>query len=260
METISYFFIILIGLELGSFANVCIYRWPRNASILRPHRSHCPWCNAQIVWFDNIPVISYLFLRGKCRHCKCTISVRYPIIELIVPTLWLSFVLPFPFILKNPVFLTLLGTATLMIVITTLTDIDWKIIPDEATFSLAVIGIALSAWNPLLGEEPSFRLLMSAAGLLTGGGVLFLISIFGRLIFKREAMGGGGVKLLAALGTILGYKGILLTFFIGSIVGGLVVLPLLLLGRIKRHSYLPFGPFLNIGAIITLFSLLKKLS
>jgi leader peptidase (prepilin peptidase)/N-methyltransferase len=104
------------------------------------------------------------------------------------------------------------------------------------------------------------RLLQSALGALAGGGMLFFVSVAGRFLFRREAMGGGDIKMLAAFGTVLGYEGVAITFFVASIVGGMVAAPLLITGRMKRHSYLPFGPFLNLGCFVALFYLLKKIS
>jgi leader peptidase (prepilin peptidase)/N-methyltransferase len=262
MAPIIFLFIALIGLELGSFANVCIYRWPRNASILRPRRSHCVWCKQLIRWHDNIPVLSYVLLKGRCRNCHGIISPRYPLVELLIPVLFVSVAFYFQGVFSTrPVFLALLFYTLLMLVITTFTDLDWKIIPDEATYSLMVVGLALSAWNPFLtADGPAGRLLQSLIGALAGGLLLFLVSVLGRFLFKREAMGGGDVKLLAALGTVLGYEGVVITFFVSSIVGGLIAAPLLLTGRMKRHSYLPYGPFLNIAALVAMIFLLKKIS
>ncbi len=262
MEPLTLFFITLLGLEFGSFANVCIYRWPRNSSILHPRRSHCTWCRKEIAWHDNIPVLSFLFLKGRCRHCTGVISLRYPLVELLMPFLWLAVIIPFQSFFAGQKLFTLLICYTLFIVIvTTFADLDWKIIPNEATYSLAVAALALSPFNPLLGGETGAgRLLQGLYGGLTGAGLLLLVSFVGRYLFKREAMGGGDIKLLGALGIVLGVEGVLTSFFIASIVGGLFVTPLLLIGKLKRHSYLPFGPFLNIGALGVLFFLLKKIA
>lgn len=262
MTPFVIFLIVILGLEVGSFANVCIFRWPLDSSIMSPRRSQCVSCKRQIAWFDNIPVISYLLLKGQCRHCQEHISARYPIVELLVPALWLSVLLPFQNVLSgHPVFIGLLFYTLFVLVVTTFTDLDWKIIPDEATYSLAAVGLLLSPWNLcFFSEEPLGRLIQSLLGCLAGGGILFLVAVAGRFFFKKEAMGGGDIKLLAALGTVLGYEGVVVILTVGSIVGGLYAAPLLLIGRLKRQSYLPFGPFLNIGALTALFLLLKKIS
>jgi leader peptidase (prepilin peptidase)/N-methyltransferase len=212
-----------------------------------------------IVWYDNLPLISFLFLKGRCRSCHSPISIRYPIIEFLLAGLWLAAWLTLrPLFISNPFFLPTVFYLLLMIVITTATDLEWKIIPDQANYSLAIVGLLLSPWNPLLGDDALSRFGFSVVGMVAGGTILTLIAFAGRLIFGREAMGGGDIKLLAALGSILGWQGAVLSLFIGSLIGGAFAVVALMLRLIKKHHYLPFGPFLNAGALVGFIILLKK--
>lgn len=249
-------FLFLLGLEFGSFANVCIYRWPRQKSVSWPRRSHCPWCNRQIAWFDNIPVLSYLFLRGRCRGCRSAIGVRYPITELLMPLLWLLgvwIVLPEPSLHTVP-FLTALFGLLFVLVVTTQTDLAWKMIPDKASYALITLGVLTSYWNPFFKELPAINpiaLCVLEAALI--GGILFLFSYVGALLMGREILGMGDVKLLMGITTTLGLRNAMMALFIGSFLGGLVGTIAILTKRIKRRDYIPFGPWINLGAFISFF-------
>lgn len=250
--------IAILGLEFGSFANVCIYRWPRNGSVLWPRRSFCPWCQKTLRWYDNIPLLSFLFLKGRCRFCKSRISFRYPLIEVSVPLLWLAVYVVFQLNSIKPTFITLIAVFFLVfvIVVTTVTDLDWKIIPDHLTYSLALVGLLTSPWNPFFEPLPPFnKILMALVGLLAGGGMLWGIGFVGRFLLKKEVMGGGDIKLLAAFGSFFGWKGAILTLLSGSLIGSFVAIPLLATGMLRRNQYIPFGPFLNIGCLTVLFLL-----
>ncbi|MFN0116966.1 MAG: prepilin peptidase [Elusimicrobiota bacterium] len=242
----------IFGIEFGSFANVCIYRIPRNLSVVFPRRSFCPWCKKSIAWFDNIPILSFLFLHGRCRSCHGVISVKYPIVELLLGILWalFSFLGSFSFILP---FLVL----SLFLVIISFIDLELKIIPDSLSLSLIVLGLFFSVINPIFSGEIWLKFVHSIIGVLVGGGTILLIGELGKLIYGRDAMGGGDVKLCAALGAFLGWSGVVSAIIIASILGSLVVLIGFFLRRIKSKQLIPFGPFLSMGGLINLVVQLK---
>ncbi len=247
-----FLFIAILGLEFGSFANVCIYRWPRNLSIYRPVRSHCPWCFHQIAFWENIPLLSYFILRGACRHCRSRISIRYPLVEFTVALMWVA---GWELLRRSELpiqipFLITIGAFLFFLVVTTLTDLDWKIIPDEASYALILIGLITAYWNPLLSlQDRVFRIENSFFGACAGALPLWLIAIIGRKILGKEAMGGGDIKLLAGIGTILGWQAALMTIFLGSIIGCLAALVGLASRKLRRGQYIAFGPFLNAAAL-----------
>ncbi len=229
----------VFGAMLGSFLNVCVYRLPRDQSVIHP-RSRCPQCARPIAWYDNLPVASWLLLRGRCRHCGSRISVQYPVVELAVAAIWAASVWRhFP--LTDALSPAVLGTLLLGIL---LTDAQQMIIPDE--LSLGGLGLGLGFAVLPGGIAP----LQALIGALLGYGLLWVAGTVGRLLAGREAMGGGDLKMMAMVGSFLGWRGVVLTVFLGSLVGSLVFLPALL--RRERHREVPFGVFLAIGAAAAL--------
>lgn len=227
----------VVGLMVGSFLNVCIVRLPANQSVVRP-RSRCPRCGMSIAWYDNIPVLSWLLLRGKCRGCALPISPMYPGVELLTGAIWALMAWQHPLALealRGALFFTLLlGIA--------LTDAREYIIPDEFTWG----GLAIALLLSLAGGLPT--LLPALLGAVTGFGILWLIGFAGHLVLKEEAMGGGDVKMMAMVGAFVGWQGVLLTIFLGALLGTIIFLPISLLGRRKL---VPFGVFLSLGAAVT---------
>ena len=229
----------VIGAAIGSFLNVCILRWgaePKQ-SVVRPP-SRCPKCGSGLRWFDNVPIVSWLMLRARCRGCGEPISPMYPLIELATALVWAFMVWRFGFgldALRGAVFATILfGIA--------MTDARAYIIPDE--FSLG--GLALGILFALLaGRQALGTALLGAA---VGFGLLWLVAVAGEWIFKQEAMGGGDIKMMAMVGAFLGWQGTLLTVFLGALIGSLIFVPLSLMGH-KR--LVPFGIFLAVGAAAT---------
>jgi leader peptidase (prepilin peptidase)/N-methyltransferase len=229
----------VIGAAIGSFLNVCILRWgaePKQ-SVVRPP-SRCPKCGTGLRWFDNVPIISWLVLRARCRGCGEPISPMYPLVELATALVWAFMVWRFGFgldALRGAVFATILfGIA--------MTDARAYIIPDE--FSLG--GLALGILFALLaGRQALGTALLGAA---VGFGLLWLVAVAGEWIFKQEAMGGGDIKMMAMVGAFLGWQGTLLTVFLGALIGSLIFVPLSLMGH-KR--LVPFGIFLAVGAAAT---------
>ena len=233
---------IIFGAIVGSFLNVCIFRLPKEESIIWPG-SHCPHCENPIKFYDNIPLISYLLLRGKCRYCKGPISAQYPLVEGI--TALSSFIL---FMRFGPSlsYLIYFAFVAALIVITVI-DLNHQIIPD--VISLPGIGVGLLASLVL----PQFTFFDSLKGFLLGGGSLFLVATLYQWLFRREGMGGGDVKLLAMIGAFLGWKAVILTIFLGSLVGSITgIIVMVLKGKDFKYA-IPFGPFLSLGAVISLF-------
>ncbi len=232
-----YVLTFLVGAIIGSFLNVCIYRLPRNESLLLP-ASHCPRCRSPIPVYDNLPILSFLILRGRCRHCKATISWRYPLVELINALGYLYLFSLFGVSWIGIVY-ALLFSALLVV---TFIDLEHKIIPDTITLPGIVIGL-LAASTVL---PPGF--ISALAGLLLGGGLFYLVAVV-----SPGGMGGGDIKLIAMIGAFLGWQDVLLTILIGAFAGSLVGLFLILCKGKGRKYPVPFGPFLALGAVASLF-------
>ena len=225
-----------LGLCLGSFLNVCILRLPNEQSLLRPSSS-CPKCGRPIAWRDNVPVLSWLLLKGRCRACGAPISMQYPIIEAAVGLLWIGAVLGYGTTMQA-LAAALLGTILLGIAVT---DARHFLIPDEYTWGGLVLGLALS----LGGGAGGF--LEAVFGAAVGFALLFAVGQAGRWAFKEEAMGGGDIKMMAMVGSFVGWKGVLLTVLLSALLGSLVFLPL----SLKRKRLVPFGVFLAVGGAVT---------
>ncbi len=248
----------ILGLLVGSFLNVCIYRLPRTLSIVSPP-SACPSCNAPVRPWDNIPLVSYILLGGKCRKCREPISFRYPFVELLNGVLYWSVVTSFGPGWHVPLVCMLVSA----LVVITFIDLDFQIIPDSITLPGIVIGLLSASFllpDPFAVHRLAFTLqppapglsivgfMNSLAGLLLGGGLFYLIALL-----SRGGMGGGDIKMMAMVGAFLGWKAILLTTFIGSLSGSLVGIFLMVAKGKGRKSKIPFGPFLALGALATLF-------
>ena len=237
-ETFSFLF----GLCIGSFLNVCIYRLPASKSISHP-RSSCTNCNELIPFYDNIPVVSYLLLRGRCRFCSEPISLRYPIIELLTGLFALITFFKYGISLEALIYFVYI--AALLVI--TFIDIDHQIIPD--VISLPGIPIFFIASFGL----PQITYLDSLIGILAGGGSLFLVAWTYSMITKKEGMGGGDIKLLAMIGAVIGWQGVLFTIFVASAVGTISGMLVMLKSRKGMKLKIPFGPFLAIGGIAYIF-------
>jgi len=234
--------IFIFGLCIGSFLNVCIYRLPASKSIVHP-RSMCSNCGTLIAAYDNIPVLSYLWLKGRCRHCQIKISLRYQMVELLGGLFALGTFLKFGLTLEALIYY--LFFAALLIV--TFIDIDHRIIPNVITLPGIPICFAASFALPTITYREALL------GILIGGGSLFLVAWIYSLITKKEGMGGGDIKLLAMMGAIVGWQGVLFTIFLASLVGTLAGLAAMLQSRKGMKLAVPFGPFLSIGSITYIF-------
>jgi len=233
---------IVFGTFIGSFLNVCICRLPQGESIVTP-RSHCPHCQKMIGWYDNIPILSYLVLRGKCRGCRAPISLQYPLVEAVTGLFSLLLMLRFGPSLD---YLFYFAFVAALIVITVI-DLYHQIIPD--VISLPGIGVGLLG-SLLL---PDLVFLNSLIGMFLGGGSLFLVATGYQWLFKREGMGGGDVKLLAMIGAFLGWRAVILTILLSSLIGSVTgILIILLKGKDFKYA-IPYGPFLSLGAVFCLF-------
>jgi len=231
--------VFVFGLTIGSFLNVCIYRMPRGESIVSPG-SHCPDCNHPLGVWDLIPLISFIALGMKCRYCKKEISARYFFVELGTGVMFLAVFARFFIYENNPLaFVSYLVLCSALIVITFI-DLEHKIIPDKITYPGMIAGIFISIFTR------SF--LPSVLGLLIGGGILLFI-----VVVSRGGMGGGDVKLAAMLGAFLGWKLIFLNLFLAFLLGGIAAVILLIMKKKGRKDYIPFGPYLAIAGMITVF-------
>jgi len=241
-----------LGACLGSFLNVVICRLPKDESVVRP-RSRCPRCGISIAFYDNIPVLSWIFLRGRCRSCRGRISARYPAVELLMAGACLSLWLRWE---SGP---WVLAASLASAVLAAVAFIDWDtfLIPDELSLALCALGILASGVNPLLGQASwLWRAAASAGGAAFGFALCWGIAALGERLFKKEAMGGGDIKLLAAIGAWGGVLGVFDCVLIASFVGVLYGGALMVRKKIKRDEPIPFGPFLALGAAVNFFYLL----
>ncbi len=248
-----YFFLFLIGLALGSFFNVIIYRWSRGLSIVYPP-SHCPHCKKKLKWYHNIPLISYVFLKGRCAYCKEKISLRYPLVELITAILFLYAYLKADG-LDTFIFYSFY---TLILIPLSFIDLEIKEIPDSLSLSLIVAGWIFS----FLGINPLLNFKMSLISSFSGAGLLFLINEFYYQFSKREGMGMGDYKLMAGIGSFLGYRSFYTVLFLASVFGIIAFLLLILFRKKEKKHYgltyeLPFGPFLSLASLCYLYNWIR---
>ena len=242
METMTLAFVFAFGAIIGSFLNVCIARLPDGRSIVRPP-SHCPRCQARIAWYDNVPILSYLVLAGRCRTCRVRISAMYPAVEVLTGALALAL-----FLRLGPTlaFAGYFAFAAALVTITFI-DLDHQIIPDVISLPGIVVGLAFSLVSPLVTPRDA------ALGVLAGGGTLLAVAWLYKTFRGQEGMGGGDVKLLAMIGAFLGWQSIFVTLFVGSVIGSIIGVALMLYRRADTKLAIPFGPFLAGGALVYLF-------
>jgi len=250
---------LLFGLLIGSFLNVCIHRWPRGRSVVRP-RSHCVRCRKLIAWHDNIPVLSYVLLRGRCRHCGKKISARYPTVEVLNGLLWGLFVWKLGWGVEAAKMCVFSSMALALV----FTDLEKRILPDEFTLGGTLVGLAFAPFTPIHDESsmgllwaagvelngPMLSLAQAAIGaavpafFLWGGGWVYL------KLRKREGLGFGDVKLMVMIGAFLGLQATLATLLLGSIAGSVISLLYIWIAKKDASTYqLPFGTFLGAAAI-----------
>lgn len=236
-------FLFIIGTVVGSFLNVCIHRLPRGESIIFPP-SHCPNCGQKLRAIDLIPVLGYFILKGKCRYCKAPISIRYPLVETITGVLFVCVAAGFHPLLLPLQFAFYLIFSCLLIVVF-FTDLKHQVIPDSINIAGVILGLLFNFLNGAF--------LSAFFGMLVGYLLLFAIGKAGSFWFKKEVMGEGDVYLAAFLGAYLGLQGVLLAIFLAYLLAGIVAGVLLVLRRVKMGEYVPFGPALAAGGILTMF-------
>lgn len=236
-----YLFAFVIGAVIGSFLNVCIHRLPAGESVVYPP-SHCPGCGERIRSRDNVPLLSYVLLRGRCRSCGAAISVRYPVVEALSGALLVLLL----YLLGLSPRLGVYGAFVAALIVVSFIDLDHQIIPDVISLPGIVVGLVASA----LGQGPP--LLDSLLGALLGGGMLYAVAVGYHAFTGREGMGGGDIKLLAMIGAFLGWRGVLVTLIVGSFTGAVVGISLILVRRTDSRVPIPFGPFLALGAVCAL--------
>lgn len=263
LRTFGLILSFVVGGMVGSFLNVCIYRLPREESIVKP-RSRCPKCGNPIAWFDNIPIVSWLLLGARCRQCGAAISWQYPLVEAVTGTLFLLVFWRFGFTPASPIYMVFVAG----LVLVTFVDLAEWIIPDEVTLPGIGVGLAFSLVGMYFPESgivvnDVFDALIGAAA---GFGVLYLLDKGSLLLLKKRGMGLGDAKLLAMLGAFLGWKNVILIIMAASLVGSIVGITLVIIrkqksvveepgaeGEGRKGHYLPFGPYLAFAGLLALF-------
>ncbi len=243
----------VLGLILGSFLNVCIVRLPKDESIVFP-ASKCPKCGAAIKAYDNIPVLSYLFLRGRCRACGQPISARYPFVELLTGAVTALFVHRW---LGSPAWLAVSLLAAYVLIIVSVIDFETMMISDAFSLALFLLGMGGSLANPFYEGSWAARLGYSALGAAAGAGFIWGLALLGKLLYKKDAVGEGDIFLMGGIGALCGWQGVITAVVMASFFGSMYGLSLLLLKRADRMSHMPFGPFLALGAAINLYRLVR---
>ena len=251
METVTLVVAFLFGLVFGSFLNVCIYRIPRDKSVAWPP-SFCPQCNTHIRWYDNIPVLSYIILLGKCRHCKKHISLQYPVVELLTGLLTALFVWRYG--LSVWTFVVLVAVYALIAL--SVIDFELMIIPDRFSLGLIVWGLLFAWANPIYSGAWWQKELAALGGAAAGFFGILAIALIGTWLFKKDAMGGGDVKLMGGVGALIGWQGVITTVVMASFFGLVYSLFLMMFKGKKGSDAIPFGPFLSLGALVNLWYLI----
>ncbi len=237
----EYLLAFVFGTIVGSFLNVCIYRIPTGESVIYPF-SHCPKCGEKIKWYDNIPIISYLILRGKCRNCGEEISVQYPLIELLTGILTAGVICKFGVSFVSLYFLILIY----VLIVVSMIDLKTMLVPVKLCYFAMVAGILLSLFVPVISFKDSILGASFGAGI-----ILFIIETY-YIFTGKEGMGYGDANIMAVIGAFLGWEKVLLTIFFASLIGSVVGIALMVLKGKNSKFALPFGPFLSAGTYITI--------
>jgi len=243
----AYLIVFAFGAIVGSFLNVCIYRLPKGQSVAFPG-SHCPKCKHAIRWYDNIPILSYILLVGRCAHCRTKIPMQYIVVETVTALLAVGLYMGYGLTPKFSAY----AVMTAGLIVATFVDLATYEIPDEISLGGIAAGLAFAVAFPAVFDTAS-RLsaaIESALGIVAGGGSIYLLGLAGAMAFRKEAMGGGDVKLMAAIGAFIGWKMALLAFFIAPLFGagfGLIL-------KVRDgKEIMPYGPFLSLGALVAVF-------
>jgi leader peptidase (prepilin peptidase) / N-methyltransferase len=246
--TIGFF---VLGTIFGSFLNVCAYRIPRNESVSFPP-SHCTSCNKPIRPYDNVPILGFMMLKGKCRDCGDKISLRYPMVEAMIGILWATAYLHSGLTYRT---LAIIYFTTIVILLSII-DIDTKTIPNKILIpSMAISAAVASLYVVNINLVPvysGYNGFWAFGGMFLGAGILLAIAILGSAVFKKEAMGIGDVKLAAFVGLFIGAY-VVMALFIGFFIGSIVSIALIAAKKVSKKDSVPFGPFLGVGAIVTVY-------
>ena len=260
LDTLMTAVSFIVGAMVGSFLNVCVYRLPKGESIVHP-RSRCPKCENPIAWFDNIPMVSWLMLGAKCRHCKTPISWQYPLVEAITAALFAGVYVRFGFTIASPVYM-LLSAALVLVTFVDLTD--WTI-PNEVTFPgiplgfvCALVSMFVPDTNLMVLGPPNVPIFSALLGALVGGAILYLLDKGALLVLGKRGMGFGDVKLIAMLGAFFGFPAVMMIIAVAAFSGAILGSALILLNKSKEGEenaghYIPFGPYLSFGGIVVMF-------
>ena len=246
------------GACMGSFLNVCIYRIPREESVISPG-SHCPHCNTPIHWYDNIPLVSFLVLRARCRNCQGPISPRYVIVESLIAALfvivWLK-ISPTPLLAMAPIYsfaiVPIYWLAIFGLALGTFVDLEHMIIPDRVSLGGIVLGLTFSSLVPAMQGQPHAYggFISSLLGASIGVGILWAIAVLGKLAFRKDAMGMGDVKLMGAIGAFLGWPAVVFTLMVSSFLGAIFGVSMIVAGKKEMQSRIPFGPYIAVAALV----------
>ncbi|MEO1520338.1 MAG: prepilin peptidase [Cyanobacteria bacterium J06633_2] len=243
--------VFILGASIGSFLNVVVYRLPEGLSLLHPP-SRCPRCEHQLKPYDNVPILGWLWLRGRCRYCRTAIAFRYPLVEVVTGLLFLGTFLVF----DSPVTIVGMWLFLSWLFALALIDLDTLTLPSPLTKSGLVLGVVVQSILGWIDGQLSGAIVYafgSVIGIVVGIWLFDLITIFGSAIFGRTAMGGGDAKLAAMMGAWLGWKYLLLASFLACVLGAVAGGGAMVFGRLKRRQQMPFGPYLALGAAITVF-------
>ncbi len=238
IDYLYFVYLFILGSIFGSFLNVVIFRLPKGLSLINPG-SYCPNCKTKIKWYENIPIFSYLFIKGKCTNCDKSISILYPIIELLTGIIFVIFLYNSNSIIEYIVFVVIAMLFLCLVFI----DFKEYLLPDILLSIIFLIGLIYFGYNEGLNAWP--RLLY---GLMTGT-MLWLLRYTSSLVYKKEAFGLGDVKLGALLGFLLGIPDALLAIFFGFVIAAFIFISLILLKKVSKDTYLPFGPYMVFGMI-----------
>lgn len=236
-------FAFIIGAAVGSFLNVVILRLPSEGESIVFPASRCPKCQQALQWYDNIPIISFLVLKKRCRYCEAPISWQYPLVELTMALLSVALLFKFGLTVALPIYFLFSGALLAVIVI----DFYHQIIPDVISLPGIVIGFACSFVNPVVTWQ------QAGLGLLIGGGALYAVAAGYYLFTKREGMGGGDIKLLAMIGAFLGWQSLPFVIFGSSVLGAIVGLGAMAKQKKGGKTMIPYGPFLSVAALLYMF-------
>ncbi|MEW5692295.1 MAG: prepilin peptidase [Candidatus Hydrogenedentota bacterium] len=241
--------IFIIGTIFGSFINVCIYRLPRNLSIISPG-SYCPCCNKKLSIIELIPILSYLILGGRCRGCGTKISIRYLFVEILSGLLLFATFQRFSLSYEFFIF----GLLNLILLLIIFIDLDFFLILDIVTLPVMIAGVLFSVCPHYPFPQDILKsVLFSISGLFAGGGLLYFIAILGYFLFKKEALGFGDVKMMAMIGAFLGPEFSIYILFIAALIGSFYGITGILLRKFTRKDFIPFGPFISLATYIMIF-------